>query len=286
MPLANVTPALDRWRALVDARRVQMDAAYAQLGRTSADFWARRAGRFRQGNAAIDEQAPLVRRVLSLLPPHGQVLDVGAGTGRFALPVARGAGRVTAIEPSEPMLAGLRESAAEHGLTNVEAVNAGWLEVEASTPPADVVLCAHVLYPHADLDRWIATLDAHARVAVVLETVASWAEPPVLMELWRRLHGDERVLQPALGDLYPALLELGITANVEVYRAPSTMWRFTSLDEAVEAAREHLILPDSLEVDAVLRPALAAALQPEGHALSLPHARIVATVWWDVGRGQ
>lgn len=281
MIVANGTSALDRWRALVETRRAQMDAAYARLGRTSADFWARRAGRFRQSNAAVDEQAPLVRRVLSLLPSGGTVLDVGAGAGRFALPIARGAGHVTALEPSEAMLAGLRDAATEHGLANVEALHAAWLESEAGIPAADVVLCAHVLYPHADLDRWIATLDAHARGAVVLESVASWADPAVLTDLWRRFHGDERVLQPALDHLYPALLELGVAANVEVYRAPTAMWRFASLDQAVEGAREHLIVPESPEIDAVLRPALVAALRPDGEALALPHERVVATLWWE-----
>jgi len=273
--------AVARWREFVEARRRQMDAAYARLNRSSADYWARRAQRFRQGHTVIDMEAPLVQRVNALLPPGGTVLDVGAGTGRFALPIARFARRIIALEPAEAMLAALAESARTAGLSNIETVQSGWLEAEASVPPADIVLCAHVLYPHAEIDRWIATLDAHARRAVVIETVVRWIDPDVLNDLWRRFHGDERIGQPGLAELYAVLLEMGIPANVKIYRQPSTLWRFTSLDEAVDVAREHVIVAESPENDAIIRDALAAALRPEGEALALPYDRIVACVWWE-----
>ncbi|MBA2288126.1 MAG: hypothetical protein H0W02_21845, partial [Ktedonobacteraceae bacterium] len=38
--------AVERWQALIDARQQQMDEAYARLGRSSADFWDRRARSF------------------------------------------------------------------------------------------------------------------------------------------------------------------------------------------------------------------------------------------------
>ena len=38
--------AVQRWNEILDARAQQMDAAYARLGRTSADFWERRARGF------------------------------------------------------------------------------------------------------------------------------------------------------------------------------------------------------------------------------------------------
>jgi hypothetical protein len=38
--------AFQRWNEILDARAQQMDAAYARLGRTSADFWERRARGF------------------------------------------------------------------------------------------------------------------------------------------------------------------------------------------------------------------------------------------------
>jgi SAM-dependent methyltransferase len=269
-----------RWRDMVEARRVQMDAAYDALGRTSADFWTRRAPRFRRLNETIDDSAPLVQRVLGLLPADGRVLDVGAGTGRFALPIARRAARVIALEPSGAMLDALRESADDAGLRNVETVQGGWLESEAALPAADVVLCAHVLYPHAEIGAWIQTLTAHARKAVVLEMVVLARDPAIVDELWQRFHGEPRVGQPGLGELYPVLVELGIAANVEVYPQTSANWRFASIEDAVAAVREQIIVAETPENDATIRAALERELRDQGDGLALPHTRIVASVWW------
>jgi FkbM family methyltransferase len=270
-----------RWADLVEARRVQMDAAYDALGRSSADFWDRRADRYRASHNAIDDDMPFVRRVLSLLPSDGGVLDVGAGTGRFALPIARHARRVIALEPSAAMIDALRESADSAGIVNVETVQGGWLENEQTLPRADVVTCEHVLYPHAEVGRWLRALDAHARVAVALETVVLWSDPAPLNELWLRFHGEQRVGQPGLAELYPVLIELGIAANVDVYEQRSAVWRFTSLDEAVVSVREQVLVAESPANDALIRDALTTALHQDGEGLSLPYRRIVASVWWE-----
>lgn len=46
--------------------------------------------------------------VRGLLPAKGRIIEFGAGTGRMALPLARAGYKVTAVEPSGPMLERLR----------------------------------------------------------------------------------------------------------------------------------------------------------------------------------
>jgi hypothetical protein len=174
----------------------------------------------------------------------------------------------------------LRANAHEQGLENVELIESGWLETQEIVAPADVVLCAHVLYPHADLEAWLRTLDAHARVAVVLTMMGDWNEPPILMELWQRYHGELRVLQPTYFDAFSALREMGIYANVEVQPLATTLWRYETLDEAVDAVREHLLLPVTPDVDAALREALEAHLVRTEQGLSLPSRRVAGIIWW------
>lgn len=48
--------------------------------------------------------------IRDLLPAGAAIIEFGAGTGRMALPLAEAGYRVTAVEPSEPMLAQLRQS--------------------------------------------------------------------------------------------------------------------------------------------------------------------------------
>src|SRR5262249_59291853 len=86
--------------------------------------------------------------------------------------------------------------AAQAGIANVQLVPEGWLEVQHRIAPADVVLCAGVLFAQpgqADIAAWLSTLDAHARCGVVIGLPASWGEPPLLQELWLRSHGEPRI---------------------------------------------------------------------------------------------
>src|ERR1700730_2003967 len=105
--------AVERWDALLQARAQQMDAAYARLGRTSADFWDRRAHGFHRVTKDTIQQDPLFQRLHQGVPPETHVLDVGAGTGRFTLALAPQAQHVTAVEPNSSMLNYLRQDASE-----------------------------------------------------------------------------------------------------------------------------------------------------------------------------
>jgi SAM-dependent methyltransferase len=55
------------------------------------------------------------------------VVDIGAGTGQFAIAAARRFGHVTAVDMSPAMLAALRERSAAAGLANLDCVRAGFL---------------------------------------------------------------------------------------------------------------------------------------------------------------
>ncbi len=61
------------------------------------------------------------------LDASSAVVDLGAGTGQFALAAARRFGHVTAVDVSPAMLAVLRERAAAAGLANLDCVRAGFL---------------------------------------------------------------------------------------------------------------------------------------------------------------
>jgi len=54
------------------------------------------------------------------------VLDVGAGTGRLALPMARLAKSVTALDQSAGMLACLQENMAAEGIENIRCIQKSW----------------------------------------------------------------------------------------------------------------------------------------------------------------
>ena len=77
------------------------------------------------------------------------VVDLGAGTGQFALAIAPYVRRVIAVDVSAPMVARLRER-------GVEAVHAGFLTYEHSGDPADAVVTRNALHHLPDFWKAVA----------------------------------------------------------------------------------------------------------------------------------
>jgi ubiquinone/menaquinone biosynthesis C-methylase UbiE len=84
------------------------------------------------------------------------LVDLGAGTGTFALAAAPYCGRVIAVDVSPVMLARLEQKAAEQGITNVTCVRAGFLSYEHQGDPADVVYSRNALHHLPDFWKAIA----------------------------------------------------------------------------------------------------------------------------------
>lgn len=105
---------------------------------------------------------------LAVLRDHGigrasTVVDLGAGTGQFALAVAPEVSRVVAVDVSPAMQAVLSERAAAAGLTNIEWVRAGFLSYRHAGPPADAVFTRNALHQVPDFWKALA-LDRIARL--------------------------------------------------------------------------------------------------------------------------
>jgi SAM-dependent methyltransferase len=265
-----------RWRMLVEGREAQ---GAARIGgeRPNTDFWERRAPLFARFSAALPDDDALLTFLRGLLRPDDTVLDVGAGAGRYALPLARLARRVVAVEPSPGMRQHLAARLAEEGVTNVEVVAGDWLDV--AVEPASVVLCSHVVYAIAEIVPFLRKLDAHAGRAVVMASRIGQFRGPA--ELWRELHGEERVPEPSFIELYNVLYSLGIAAEVRLIEF-AARWAYASVDEAVEENRDRLLVRPGSAADERLRAALTARLTREEDGLwhwPTPPARAAILSW-------
>ena len=104
-----------------------------------------------RGNALIELEEKRVEPILARLEA-GYALDVGAGTGRYALKLARRGFRVTAIDPNPAMLDVARNSAAREELDVqfIQARLASGLPVDDCA--YDLLICALVLCHVPGLD--------------------------------------------------------------------------------------------------------------------------------------
>jgi SAM-dependent methyltransferase len=270
--------AVQRWNEILDARAQQMDAAYARLGRTSADFWERRARGFHRSTKDTIGSDPFYLRLRDIVSLQTSVLDVGAGTGRFSLALAPQSRLVTAVEPSAAMLDFLRQDAAERRLSNISFVQSTWQEAPEDLQ-ADIVICSHVLYPIRDIVPFLAKLQTATRQGCYIYLRATHVDA-ALAPLWRHFHGDERRMPPGYIHALDVLYEMGIYANVEVVTLPPSL-RYPSLDVAVTEISEQLILPNDEKTRGALHDLLEGWLvERDGVLLPPVQEMVCAIIWW------
>lgn len=152
---------LQAWRdLLLTAADPRLDPA------TDRAFWADAAPTYDRREGASHRVRHTLDHVASLVKPDDAVLDVGAGTGRFALHLAPLVSRVTALDHSPHMLDAARESARTTGHKNVDFILGEW--TRTAVEPHDVVLSAWSLYREVDLRLALSRLVAAARRLLVV----------------------------------------------------------------------------------------------------------------------
>lgn len=84
------------------------------------------------------------------------VVDLGGGTGQFAVAAAGVSNRVIAVDVSEVMLNQLRAKVTEAGISNIEVVNTGFVTYHHQGRPADFVYSRWALYQIPDFWKSVA----------------------------------------------------------------------------------------------------------------------------------
>jgi len=142
----------------------------ASAGRENLDF-----SHVSRYDIKMDAEAPGELDVLRRLglSNNSEVVDLGAGTGQFALVAAPVCARVVAVDVSPVMLGRLRTKIDASSLTNVEVVQAGFLTYQHRGKPADFVYSRYAL--HHIPDFW---------KAIALKRIRSILRPDGVFRLW------------------------------------------------------------------------------------------------------
>ncbi len=277
--LARVVEAA--WAERVAANRAQVERIREV---PDGDFYAPVRSLFRADPRRTDD--PVLAALLARLQPGDEWLDVGAGAGRFALPIARAlagsGGAVVALDASPSMLESLREIAAEHHIDNVRTVLARWPPAPGRGPAAgqaDMVLIAHVGYDVTEIGPFLDALEAAARracVAVLMEQVPASAADP----FWPPVHDQARAGLPALPEFIELLQARG--RRVEVERIPNEPRRFDTRAALEGSVRQQLWIDPVGGKEARFQAALdALAVEtPEGWLIGGRPANEIGVVTW------
>jgi SAM-dependent methyltransferase len=208
-----------RWKQIV------ADRASIAAGHSDPHYWDRRAKMFaRTTQARSDEFLQVLEPYLA---PDRTLIDVGAGAGRHAAPIAERVEWVTAVEPSEGMRAQIPPR------DNMTVVASTWEDAEVAA--ADLVICSHVLYGVADPVPFLAKMNRAARERVFV-LMRETELPHAGAEIRRRTFGDAGPRMPRFSDLFMLLLQMGMAPDVRFLSYPITQ-RYSDMEEAVTDSR-------------------------------------------------
>ena len=271
-----MTSAIQYWKNRVEAHHDQSIRVQEEPSWSSDEFWRPLAPRFRADPRRTDD--PILDRLRQKVTSASTVLDVGGGAGRLALPLALRCSHATVVEPSESMLKELRAGAEEASIDNLSIVHASW--DEAQVDPADVVLCAHVVYGVAEIEPFIRKLDSHAGERVLILAFMKWPLSR-LSPCWRAVHGDERIEMPALPELLSVLWEMNIYPDLEMLEEEGPE-RVESREAELELLRHLLYVKPDTEKDQRLQATMSDLLveTPDGLVIRESQPTRQALISW------
>ncbi len=270
--------AVQRWQVMIQAEHAQSEQM--RVPAPTGDHWQGYAEMFRTDPHRSDD--PLLDRLLEEVSPEDTLIDVGAGGGRMALPLALHCRQVVAVEPSPSMARVLAQQAREHGIGNITLIQSTWEEAEVE--PADLTLCCNVLYTIQEIGPFLRKLASHSkkRVLIVLYNTPPQSQ---IYPLWQEIHGEERLPLPSLPELEEVLHEVGIAAQIEML--PKQPPRgFDSLEEAMDQLSRRLYLAESSAKKSRLTSILPERLEQIDGTFYIRDAQLVqpALVSWQPSR--
>ncbi|MEA2026339.1 MAG: hypothetical protein U9O18_06580 [Chloroflexota bacterium] len=237
--------ATEAWAARVRAGREQIERL--REIEDPADFYAPMARRFARDPHRTDE--PALDALRSMAEPGDTWLDLGAGGGRYSLPLALEVARVHAIDPSPSMLDVLCGGMSQYGIDNID-ITAGEWPLEGDAPPADVALMAHVGYGIEAFGAFLDAAEAAVSRRCVVVMRASDADGS-RDALWHEIHGEPRVPYPMLQELLMLLVARDTVPEVALVDRGT--WGSADREELLDASRRQLWLRPGSTKDRALQ---------------------------------
>jgi len=243
---------LAAWGRRVRANAEQVDRFAEQR---SQDHYAPVANRFRVDPRRTDDTS--LDALLALARPGESWLDIGAGGGRYALPLALAVREVIAVDPSPGMLGVLREEMADRDIPNVRVVEGRWPAAAEPSLMADVAFIAHVGYDVEEIGPFLDAMERSARRLCV--AMLFWRRPTWAMDrLWPAVHGVERALLPAMREMVTLLMARGRPVGIRIVEQPPNS--FESVEHVLGLARHQTWVRPGSEADRRLESEIRARL--------------------------
>lgn len=269
------------WNGIWKERQRLQEAS--KIAGDSSHNWNRKENAERYDANARSEYDDRVQRTIAALPvaKDARVLDIGAGPGTLALPLAPLVRSVTAVEPGAGMVDVLRRHAERDDIRNITCVQKRWEETDPArdlAPPYDIVV-ASLSLTMFDIREALAKMDTVTSGSVHLFWFADmpfWER--MYADLWEPLHGRPYHSGPKADCLFGVLYQMGIFADVTMMPLAKE-YRFGSREEMLEFFRKRFAAKTE-EQQRIVDDYIAPLIRKQGDEVVISGDSVFAHVRW------
>ncbi|MEM7333717.1 MAG: class I SAM-dependent methyltransferase [Chloroflexota bacterium] len=237
-------------------------------------FWAKHGRQYDRETAVPSSCKYSLAFIQNLIQPTDTVLDIGCGSGRFTLPLAKVAHRITAVDHSPDMLNLLENKLHSQKIDTVSLINEAW--ETAVVEQHDVVIAAWSLYRMPDLLNDLKKMvnTAKKRVIIVSSPGSSMRHDPILSQIWPQF---DEMSTPLHIYFYGILWQAGVHAQMHIVEERKLIHGNSAFEIAAQLAPEGAETSDINTCAGLLTPHLTVNKSGLQYEQLLP----VAMIHWE-----
>jgi len=245
--------------------------------------WDKRLNAERYDASSRSEYDDRVRITIAGLAinKNSRVLDIGAGPGTLAVPLAPLVHEVTAIEPGAGMVSILNERARKENLDNITCIEKRWEDVNISRDlfgTYDVVI-ASLSLTMEDIRQALRKMNAVSGGFVYLfwfVDMPFWEK--MYADLWEPLHGIRYYSGPKTDCLFNVLYQMGIYADVRMLPLQKE-YRFNSRGEMIAFFKNRFNARTPGQ-ERIVSDYITPMIRKEGNEVVISGNSTFAKTWW------
>lgn len=231
-----MSPAPDPdWNAVWKQQQLRQESS--KIATDSSHDWNKKENAERYDTNARNEYDERVRSSIAALGATKamRVLDIGAGPGTLAIPLAPQVAAITAVEPGAGMVGVLKAHAELQGIRNITCVQKLWEDVDVTRDldgPYDIVI-ASLSLTMQDIREALTKMDAACSGSVHLfwfVDMPFWEK--MSADLQEPLHGQPYYPGPKADCLFGVLCQMGIYPDVAMMTLAKE-YRFADRDAMI-----------------------------------------------------
>lgn len=277
--MEKVTDWIALWKELVEKQGPFWNCN--KRSEDNKDKWKDRAkgfyARVRERWSKPDPHRDFIVNMISSVK-DATVLDIGAGTGAWAVVLSRSARKVTAIEPSSDMRQILRENLENEGIDNVEILDKFWPVPDMESH--DFSLSSHSVYGCEDLQGFVSAMTETTRDTCFMLLRApdhNGLMARAANRIWGQPHDS-----PNFQVAYNAMLQMGMFPNVLMEeKGMWPGWTNKTFEEAVDRISSRFAVTKDSDHYSYLKTLLREHLTETGGKVQWPSEVRTGLAYWN-----